>query len=203
MENTYITVQKPDIDIQLTSHPAPGAKNNPAARIAGGSIVITSEDLRTVFNPVIDEVLGLVDRQISNIKGEKNKVSAVLLVGGFGQSRYLRKRLEKAIAPISLLCPPNGWSAIARGAVIKGISVRSTAPEWRVVTRKSKQHYGIEVHRDFNPSEHDTAKRFWSDLEGVYKCGELMNWFVNRVGLFFLSSSPIYQVYERKRLVSY
>lgn len=91
-----------------TPNPAPGAKNNPAARIAGGSIVITAQDLKTVFDPVVNEVLTLVKRQIDNIKGEKKDVSAVLLVGGFGQSRYLRKRLEEEIKPISLLCPPNG-----------------------------------------------------------------------------------------------
>jgi molecular chaperone DnaK (HSP70) len=142
--------------------PAAGAKNNPAQRIAGGSIVITAQDLKAVFDPVIDEVVALVKRQISNVKGEKSDVAAVLLVGGFGQSRYLKKRIEEEIHPISLLCPPNGWSAIARGACIKGIATRSSAPEWRVNTRKATEHLGIEIQKDFLTGIHDTSRRYVS-----------------------------------------
>jgi molecular chaperone DnaK (HSP70) len=139
--------------------PAAGAKNNPAARIAGGSIVVTAQDLKAAFDPVVREVVYLVKKQIANIKGEKNDVSAVLLVGGFGQSRYLKKRIEEEIRPISLMCPPNGWSAIARGAVIKGVASRSSAPDWRVSSRKATQHFGIEVQRDFQHGVHDISRR--------------------------------------------
>jgi hypothetical protein len=88
--------------------PAAGVRPNAAARVAGGSICMTAEDLKKCFDPVVNEVIKLVKWQISGIKGSECDVSAVLLVGGFGQSRYLKKRLEDAIAPINLLCPPNG-----------------------------------------------------------------------------------------------
>jgi hypothetical protein len=88
----------------------PGAKNNAAAKISGNNMLVTSEELKRAFDPVVSEVVKLVKRQISGIKGTADNcnVSAVLLVGGFGQSRYLKKKLEEAISPIQLLCPPNG-----------------------------------------------------------------------------------------------
>ena len=73
-------------------------------------MLITEQDMKLAFDPVIDEVIKLVKHQIESVQGAAgaNKVSAVLLVGGFGESRYLKKRLEDAIQPISLICPPNG-----------------------------------------------------------------------------------------------
>lgn len=169
-------------------------------------MLVTADDMKKAFDPVVNEVINLVKHQIENIKSEKDgkkggeddedekddedkgeggdrKVSAVLLVGGFGESRYLQKRLEEAIAPIELLCPPNGyvqvllfitsaenssmimtlhgyvsWSAIARGAVIKGIAARSTDPTWVVASRKAKEHYGIKMRAKFKP-HHDPAKK--------------------------------------------
>ena len=74
-------------------------------------MLITEQDMKEAFDPVIDEVIKLVKHQIESVQGAAgaNKVSAVLLVGGFGESRYLKKRLEDAIQPISLICPPNGF----------------------------------------------------------------------------------------------
>ena len=63
--------------------------------------------MKKVFDPVVNQVISLVKRQIQNIKGSDNQVKAVLLVGGFGESRYLRQKLQEAIDPIDLLCPAN------------------------------------------------------------------------------------------------
>jgi hypothetical protein len=87
--------------------PAAGARNNAAAGISGGNIIISVEDMKKAFDPVVNEVIKLVKRQIAGIKGCDNEVKAVVLVGGFGESRYLRQRLRDAISPIELLCPLN------------------------------------------------------------------------------------------------
>ena len=93
------------------------------------------------------------------------------------------------------------WSAIARGAVIKGIASHQSAPGWRVNSRKSDVHLGTVVYRDFVDGKHDRSRRrasssgyvisvlwliwpvfrYWDDLEGCWKCRDLMSWFINRV----------------------
>jgi hypothetical protein len=87
--------------------PVAGARNNAAAGINRGSLKVTVADMKTAFDPVIDEIIGLVESQINGIKGHENEVKAVILVGGFGGSRYLKQRLREAIAPVELMCPAN------------------------------------------------------------------------------------------------
>jgi hypothetical protein len=87
--------------------PAAGARNSTAAGINQGSLRVTAADMKKAFDPVINEIIKLVQAQINGIKGRENEVKAVVLVGGFGGSRYLKQRLREAIAPIELLCPAN------------------------------------------------------------------------------------------------
>jgi hypothetical protein len=87
--------------------PAAGAQKSAAAGISGGSLIVTVADMKKAFDPVVNEVIKLVKAQISSIKGCDNEVKAVVLVGGFGGSRYLKQRLVDAVAPIQLLCPAN------------------------------------------------------------------------------------------------
>ena len=49
-------------------------------------MLITEKDMKQCFDPVIAEVIKLVKHQINSIQGSERNVSAVLLVGGFGQS---------------------------------------------------------------------------------------------------------------------
>lgn len=50
---------------------------------------------------------------LNQISATKNPVKAVLLVGGFGQSAYLRERIRSAVGGIEVMQSPNG-SAHAR-----------------------------------------------------------------------------------------
>ena len=148
-------------------------------------MLVTAQDMRNAFDPVVAEVVKLVKHQIKSIKGKAGDrgVTAVLLVGGFGESRYLQKCLEQAIQPIELLCPPNGyvyaiffphlgrivggtdtavytsWSAIVRGAVIKGIATNSQTPTWIVTSRKAREHYGIEIAEHFDANIHESGRQ--------------------------------------------
>jgi len=73
-----------------------GIPDNEEAGVRDGCLVIRQKDLEEVFDPVIDRIVMLIAEQIeavSELPG-KNKVSAILLVGGFGSSEYLRRKIE-------------------------------------------------------------------------------------------------------------
>jgi hypothetical protein len=79
--------------MKSTNSLVPGAPENPAARITGGRIGITQREMKRIFDIVIDKAVTLVKGQVSGIDGaswEKN-VSAIVLVGGFAESKYLAK----------------------------------------------------------------------------------------------------------------
>src|SRR6266536_1590057 len=55
-------------------------------------IDITFEDLKSMFDPVIGKIIRLIREQLNS---SKDKCSAIFLVGGFSESKYLQKRVKK------------------------------------------------------------------------------------------------------------
>lgn len=91
----------------LTLDLVPGLADDSDSGIRRGKVVLKAAELRGVFRPVIDEVITLVKGQV---RATKKKVKAILLVGGFGQSAYLRDSIRDAVedSTIEVLQPPNG-----------------------------------------------------------------------------------------------
>ena len=84
----------------------PGLRNNARAGVRRGRLCITGADVKHIFEPVVQEVIALVLGQITTAK---KVVKAVLLVGGFGQSAYLRDRIRQAIGNnVEVMQSPNG-----------------------------------------------------------------------------------------------
>jgi hypothetical protein len=78
-------------------------------------IDIKYDDIKSMFDPVVNRIIHLIHTQLSNIY---EKVSAVFLVGGFSENKYLQKRIkhkfQHIIGIISVLNQP--ITAIARGS---------------------------------------------------------------------------------------
>jgi tRNA A37 threonylcarbamoyltransferase TsaD len=61
-----------------------------------GYVLITHEDLKTLFDPVWSKVIGLVADQVNRVKKETSKgIDHLVLVGGFGSSPYIKERLKE------------------------------------------------------------------------------------------------------------
>lgn len=73
------------------------------------------EDLLAIFEPVIQEVIVLVTRQLLAAKAADAAPRAVVLVGGFGENNYLYQRLCQAVADhgVEVLRPAGGFVKFA------------------------------------------------------------------------------------------
>lgn len=117
-------------------------------------MIITPSQMKAIFDPVINQVISLVKGQI--IATETN-IKAVLLVGGFGQSFYLKERLGSFLGPsIEIRQPPNSWTAVVRGAVMMG----AESEEVQLQSRVARKHYGIELEREYNASLHSLDQTY-------------------------------------------
>jgi hypothetical protein len=69
---------------------------NANARIEDRKLVITGAELKEVFDAVIQQIIKLIIGQIERLDDshEGLEASAILLVGGFGSSEYLRREIE-------------------------------------------------------------------------------------------------------------
>ncbi len=82
---------------------------------------MSANEVRAIFDLIIAIIIEYVQMQIS-VSQRKGTVKIVYLVGGFGESPYLRKSLRKVIREdVELIAPVNGRTAVARGALIKGL----------------------------------------------------------------------------------
>lgn len=90
-----------------------------------------------VFEPVVSQVLDLIENQLQ----QSPNLEAIFLIGGFGQSNYLFKRVEDTFTHrVGMIgVPPRGELAVVRGAVYFGLNPLI------VTERVSRRTYGVET----------------------------------------------------------
>ncbi|KAJ4213220.1 hypothetical protein NW759_011064 [Fusarium solani] len=146
-----------------------------------GYVLITHEDLKTLFDPVWSKVIGLVADQVNRVKKETSKgIDHLVLVGGFGSSPYIKERLKEWCLDqnIRMTTPWSGaWSAVVCGAVLRGIEGAITTE------RRCRRHYGYECSELYDPLKYpnyDKTKRW--EFKDAYSERHLlsgfMTWFV-------------------------
>jgi hypothetical protein len=161
--------------------PVGGLANNKALGINRGRYALQAADLQTVFEPVIQMVIELVKGQITS---SKVSINAVLLVGGFGASNYLKERLREAIDDkIRVMQPSNAWLAVVQGAVMKGLAQCSpdNLTMVRIQNRKARNHYGTDVRVEYNPTQHRgmAESKSWDGFENCWQV-PAMSWFIRQ-----------------------
>ncbi|CAD0095112.1 unnamed protein product [Aureobasidium mustum] len=175
--------------------PLPGVPDDPAAGIEDGYLALSTGELAEVFRPIVNSVIDLVERQRIILEQHGETASACILVGGFGQSKYLYKCLKQRFADedppptytysankfttqhegpgFMILQPDNPWTAVVRGAVMSGLG------KDLVVSRKARRHYGVVVGRTWDPEVHSFKNKYWCDIRGEWRAHNQITWCIN------------------------
>ena len=74
-----------------------------------------------------------------------------------------------------MIVPEDPWSAIARGAALRGLKPRST-----IDSRKCRRSYGVRAHRDFIEGQDLEEHAFHCPIYGKRHDG-VMKWHVRKV----------------------
>ncbi|GAD95968.1 hypothetical protein ANI_1_734144 [Paecilomyces variotii No. 5] len=177
----FETVAKRTFDGDLGSKfiiPVPGINDNEDLGVRRGKMKISGRDMESIFHPILKQILSLVEGQIET---SSEKVSAVFLVGGFGENPYLRSFIQEKISPgIEVIQVTNSWTAVVRGALSKVVSEATPSFETiSVESRMARKHYGIIVNVPFDPTCHDYHKKYFSGFYGDYRT-PVMGWFVRK-----------------------
>ncbi|KAJ0143988.1 Heat shock 70 kDa protein 12A, partial [Colletotrichum tanaceti] len=79
---------------QEVNVPFPGLPDDEEAGLDCGFMVMSAAEIKEIFQPVVKEVCDLVQGQVTGIRSKGGVVSGIVLVGGFGQSDYLYRKLK-------------------------------------------------------------------------------------------------------------
>ncbi|KAI7904945.1 uncharacterized protein BX663DRAFT_501109 [Cokeromyces recurvatus] len=140
----FVNIIKPEFDgtedhfLDLPASMGLGDLTDTSIGLENGCLLLPAHELcNEIFEPVVSQVLGLIDNQLM----QSPNLEAIFLVGGFGQSNYLFKRVEDVFADrVGMIgVPPRGELAVVRGAVYFGLNPQT------VTERVSRRTYGVET----------------------------------------------------------
>lgn len=184
--------------------PFPGLPDDESAGIEDGCLILKAGQVKELFDPVVEDVVALVDGQVKSLRSAGKKVSAILCVGGFGGSAYLFKRMKDhfqtdlpppysphgvrgfannffgggsasaATQAIEVMQPQDAWSAVVRGACLRGLE------DTIVKMRKARYNYGVTSSNPFEQSLHPMSSRYWDDYDECYYARGAMTWYVTK-----------------------
>ncbi|KAG7087569.1 hypothetical protein E1B28_013524 [Marasmius oreades] len=119
----YAGVQDDETTFHFTCFNVEDA-NDPSVGLIDGQLSIPGVLLRReVFDPVIEQVLNLIEDQLKKVE---QRIDALLLVGGFAGSEYLKQRVEAQFSSrIRIIArPADADTATLRGAARYGLAQR-------------------------------------------------------------------------------
>ena len=151
--------------------------------IVGGQFPVSREEMKSLFDPVIDQIIDLIKGQITLVSTGKEVVNSILLVGGFGESEYLYQRVHDWALKydIHVIQPRDASTAIVRGAVLKGLEPKA-GPSKTEVFRRARRSYGVPTSKQFIPGIHNPEDMFVDPDSGQQLARNQVSWFIKKVG---------------------
>ncbi|KAF8243917.1 hypothetical protein K440DRAFT_611241 [Wilcoxina mikolae CBS 423.85] len=155
-----------------------GVPDDESKNVEDGFHTIPSGEVKKIFDPIVDCIVRLVKQQVTDVHRKGEKVAAILLVGGFGSSEYLCKQLQIANygtgGPIQVLQPTNARTAIARGALLRGLDGSI------VNKRRSRLNYGCISSTFYQAGKGWDAHKYWESSDDKYLVDGHLNWYITR-----------------------
>ncbi|KAL4876440.1 hypothetical protein BJY04DRAFT_231620 [Aspergillus karnatakaensis] len=140
-------------------------------------VIISKNDLRLLFDPIIQKILSLVRQQImdANQQAGRDAINRVILVGGFGDSEYLRNVFREAFDPsgkITVTVPNNAQAAIVQGAALRGLQ------GLHANIRRCRRHYCVRVSHLFREGIDDESTAVFDLWDGKKRASGYAQWLV-------------------------
>ncbi|KAI9821960.1 MAG: hypothetical protein M1827_002542 [Pycnora praestabilis] len=159
----------------------PTVGNLEDAGVYGGNFELTCGEMRSLFDPVIDKVIDLIKVQVMTVSAGPQRVNSILLVGGFGESEYLFKRVSAWANQydIQVIQPRDASTAIVRGAVLKGLEPK-VGPAKTEVVRRARRNYGVPTAQLFVTGKHEEREAYVDAHTGLKLARNQISWFIRK-----------------------
>ena len=136
-------------------------------------IDLSNELMMSFFDPLVDKIINKVKELLEETKKKAGYYPKfIFLVGGFGESPYLRQKIKKEFESNELivLIPKRPLVSVVRGACMFGLNPFS------ITSRIAKKTYGISTLGIFDEKKHPLNKKVMIDGEAF--CENIFDTFV-------------------------
>ena len=162
------------------------------AHIEDSRMIITSDELKSIFDEQIERIFNLIDDELRKLQATdaRENVSYLVLSGGLGSSPYVQKRLRNRYemgagnypnAPnLKILKAPKPQLAVVHGLVIDRVQ---RIKEDKVVYKERccRNSYGILVRQLYDPLLHQ-GEDVETDVRDRKKWAiNQIDWFIKKV----------------------
>ena len=135
-----------------------------------GSMTVTGDKLRmdaSVYKNLFSDAIDSIVKHVKDLLRESSVsgTEAVLMVGGFSESKMLQQAIKDNFPRMKLIIPEEAGLVVLKGAVVFGHNPAA------IGERVCKYTYGIEVNHEFNEAIHDPNKKF--EAEGKVYCSKI------------------------------
>ena len=162
---TFLEVYKDDID-------------NGIRRMGDSRIERVGQDLRIeyskmadFFQPMVEGMLECISQTLREVEAN---VATIYLVGGFGGSQYIYKKITECFGnDYKYITPREPDFAVIRGAILF-----RQHPDI-VHARRADATYGVETNISFDPQIHHPEYK-WVDDDGEEKCSNIFSTVLER-----------------------
>ncbi|PKC17240.1 actin-like ATPase domain-containing protein [Rhizophagus irregularis] len=139
--------------------------------------------IKSMFDPIIGRIIGMIRVQLDN---SSEKCSAIFLVGGFSQSKYLQKRIEKEFGRLveNISVPNQPIAAVVSGAAIYGKSLQESKNlksmnnvKCVIATRVMDYTFGVLISclwKDGDPLDRLTSDGRIDKFLKIVKCDDIV-----------------------------
>ncbi|KAL2851693.1 hypothetical protein BJX68DRAFT_265937 [Aspergillus pseudodeflectus] len=142
-------------------------------------VLLSNDDLQGLFEPVVSKILNLVRQQVeyANEQAGRSAINRIILVGGFGDSDYLRNAFLRSFGnggKIEVTTPDNAQAAIVQGAALRGLEGRFAR------SRRCRRYYGYTSGKTFREDVDDPHTAYFDRFYGDKRSSGHMTWLTRK-----------------------
>ncbi|KAI8626054.1 hypothetical protein F5Y19DRAFT_488550 [Xylariaceae sp. FL1651] len=192
---------------KLTLDGVPFNLNHPSAGIELGRIVLSWEEMQSLFEPHVNGILRKIYEQLNWMQthGLSRPISFMILSGGLGSSKYVRDRLQAELSmdphpyaqQVKIIQAPDPQLVVAKGLLLDRLQSLDSNLAPVIVSRVARASYGVVCKAKFNPAIHfsETVRKDPYDGE-LYAMGQI-DWLIKK-GDHVRTNNPIVQSFTKK-----
>ncbi|KAH7141116.1 hypothetical protein EDB81DRAFT_692772 [Dactylonectria macrodidyma] len=169
-----------DDDMEVRLPKECNIKDEESLNIEDQVLSLKTDQMKKLFDPCVNRTLELIDGQVASVmKAGLGKPKMVIVVGGFGRNAYLYKKIEEYAQArgIQTRRPKNPWSAVARGAVCRGLE---TSGDGLVTVRLARKFYGTPTSTPYIAGIHHEDDAYIDEYTGRKYAKGQMNWLIEK-----------------------